>query len=132
MDSFTGSFQRFSNFSEKHFERTPVSVCFWFFHNIILIQKSWWQRYLAALLVSIFYLPIWLWFLTKHNKGWLLFEHFEWRVLVKLSKLYVWNSLQNWMHIGCWLSVHYHTSLTIIFSKPVCQLFFPFEFLLPL
>ena len=52
-------FSRICQLSWKHLG-TPLSVCFWYFHNTILIWNSWWKRYLITLLVSIFYLPIFL------------------------------------------------------------------------
>ena len=68
MDSFTGSFQGFADFRQKHFEGIPLGVCFWCFQYVILIQNSRWKRYLTALLVSIFYQPIFLIFLQNTTK----------------------------------------------------------------
>ena len=60
MDFFTSSFQGFADFQEKHFEGIPLNGCFWSSEYAILVQKSRSKRYLTALLVSIFYQPIFL------------------------------------------------------------------------
>ena len=62
-----------------------MSGCFRCFHDAILTQNSLWKKSLTALLVSIFTHP-YSWSLTKHNQNRLLLEHFEWCVLVKISK----------------------------------------------
>ena len=71
-------------FSRKTlWSKNTFSGFFWCFNTTILIQNSWWKRYLTAFnfLATIFLIP------SKQNKDWPLFEHFEWHLLVKISNL---------------------------------------------
>ena len=89
-DSFHMFFSRICLLSWKTLSRTPLSGCFWCLHTAILIQNSEWKRYLTVLLESIFCLLIFL-IRYKIEQDRLSFEHFEWQLLVKISKLYMWN-----------------------------------------
>ena len=117
-DSFIDSFQKFTSFLEKHFERIPLTGCFWYFYRATQIQNSQRKRSLIALMVSIFYLLIIL--IPYKTQQWLITICRFWVTCTykNLKIVYVKFTGKFGIIFGSWLSVRYRESLKINLLNP--------------
>ena len=102
----------------KNFQGIPLIGCFWYFYNVIIIQNSGWKRSLTAFMVSIFYLPIFL--IPYKTQQRLIINWRFWMTCNRknLKIVYVKFIDKFGCTFGCWLSVHYCTSLKINLPNP--------------